>query len=175
MVEGRTTGLGQQSATEGSRVIVVTGDMTIDWNIARRPRQGSGGVAWSADDWSRACPQPGGAALLVDLLKAVAADLSNSGNVPMVVRSVPRPAEPIHPGAEPYHHSYATWGCFEDGNDARDATPHSAWRVSDFFGLDRYSPTQLSAASALRVVDDTPEASLIVLDDAEAGSPSKPS
>lgn len=54
MVEGRTTGLGQQRATGGSRVIVVTGDVTIDWNIARRPRQGSGGVSWSADDWSRA-------------------------------------------------------------------------------------------------------------------------
>jgi hypothetical protein len=44
--------------------ILVTGDVTIDWNLARSRRSRSGPSVWSADDTIRAYWQRGGAALL---------------------------------------------------------------------------------------------------------------
>lgn len=48
--------------THGSpKVVVVTGDATMDWNLARTRRTDSGRKVWTADDSTRACWQRRGA------------------------------------------------------------------------------------------------------------------
>ncbi|MFX4263625.1 hypothetical protein ACOBQJ_15675 [Pelotomaculum propionicicum] len=43
-------------SAENSKVIVVTGDVTADWNIARlRMSRDTIGQAWNADDTARVC------------------------------------------------------------------------------------------------------------------------
>ena len=51
---------------KSKKVVVVTGDLTIDWNIARLRGADTGGLSWNPDDRTRACAQRGGAALLGD-------------------------------------------------------------------------------------------------------------
>ncbi len=54
------------------KVVVITGDVTMDWNFARTRSSESSRVAWTAEDCTRTYWQRGGAALLADLIEAVA-------------------------------------------------------------------------------------------------------
>ncbi len=74
----------------------------------------------------------------------------------------------MHPGATPYHHSYATW-TFQDAKASNLGKSPPAWRVEEFFGLDPRPAKDVSGAAELRVVDDSPDADLVVLDDAGLG------
>lgn len=143
------------------KVVVVTGDVTMDWNIARRRRLKDSTPLWNPDDWTRACWQRGGAALLADLIEAVTETLRQDGEGDFVVRQTAAPGKPVDPGDYQYHHSYALWSLFRSGDKL-------AWRVEEFLGLDR-SPADgpSEAAEWKRVVNDTPEADLVVLDDAD--------
>jgi hypothetical protein len=147
------------SADARPLTVVVAGDVTIDWNIALRPR-GARGVAWNARDESRACPAAGGASLMGDLVAAVARRLRASDRVNATIHSAPRPAAPLHPGMEAFRHSYATWKAFDDADS-------TVWRVHEFLGLDPRRAA--STAESLRVADDPPDADLVILDDAALG------
>ena len=46
------------------RTVIVTGDLTIDWNLARVQNLPGSSPAWAADDLTRACWQRGGASLM---------------------------------------------------------------------------------------------------------------
>ena len=48
-------------------IIVVTGDVTIDYNIARIQKVHSPVHVWNVDNLTRASYKPGGAAMLADL------------------------------------------------------------------------------------------------------------
>ncbi len=58
----------------GQKIAVVTGDVTMDWNIAHQHLEGDG-MAWNSQNWTHAYWQRGGAALLADLIEDVAMDL----------------------------------------------------------------------------------------------------
>ena len=45
-------------------IVVVTGDVTFDWNLAHSERGDQGEGGWTAESSTRACWQRGGAALL---------------------------------------------------------------------------------------------------------------
>ena len=154
--------------TENHMVVVVTGDVTMDWNLARTRRPDSGGAVWNADDFTRAFWQRGGAALLGDLIEAAA---NIEGNADCSVREVGAPRDQALPGDPRFHHSYATWSLFDyDQKSSRDKTkPLKAWRVSEFLGLDRSASEQSSSGEWRMVVDDTAEAEIVVLDDADLG------
>ncbi len=80
------------------------------------------------------------------------------------------PRDPVHPGDERYHHSYAMWSLFKNGVKSLLDTDKPAWRVAEFLGLDR-SPADgpSGVANWKKVVNDPPEADLVVLDDADLG------
>ena len=63
-------------------VVVVTGDVTMDWNLARTRRDDEGRLAWTGEDCTCAYWQRGGAALLADLIDAVASELQQGGQAP---------------------------------------------------------------------------------------------
>ena len=135
----------------------------MDWNIARRRRLEDSAPLWNPEDWTRACWQRGGAALLADLIEAVAETLPQDGGAEFEVRQMKAPEDPVCPGDNRFHDSYALWSLFGSGDEA-------AWRVEEFLGLDRSSADgPVEAAEWQRVVGDTLEADLIVLDDANLG------
>jgi hypothetical protein len=157
------------------RVVVATGDVIMDWHLARRRRSKDATTVWNADDWTRACWQRGGAALLADLIEAVAATLCQDGQGDFSVRQMGAPRHPIHPGDERFHHSYALWSLFTYGDKPSYDKNKPAWRVEEFLGLDcRPSDGSSQAAEWMRVVDDTPGADLVVLDDASLGFRDRP-
>ena len=158
--------------TNSSNVIVVTGDVTMDWNLARTRRSDSGSAAWNADDCTRAYWQRGGAALLADLIQAVVSRLKQEGKADYSLREMGAPRDQALSGDPQFHHSYAMWSLFDyDVKTARDKNkPPQAWRVQEFLGLDRCAiAASLEKDEWKRVQNDTAEADIVVLDDADLG------
>jgi len=56
-----------------SKSVIVAGDVTIDWNVARVQLMDCPTDVWSAENLSHAFYQRGGAALLADLIEAIVA------------------------------------------------------------------------------------------------------
>lgn len=143
-----------------AQTVVVTGDVTMDCNLAHRACGQAGSASWTAEDFTRSCWQRGGAALLADLVAAVADDLTQSGQAECRVLQPSAPTSPPRPNDPRFHHSFAMWSLVDPG----------MWRVQQFLGLDRCRPNSESLDGEWqRVVDDTPEADLVVLDDADLG------
>lgn len=135
----------------------------MDWHIARSRPPRETGPAWDPEEWTRACWQRGGAALLADVIEAVIAGLHNRGQGEFPLRQPDSPREAMCPEDPNYHHSYALWSRFGSGDEA-------AWRVEDFLGLDPSDPAKTpQETEGKQVVDDTPDAHLVVLDDANLG------
>lgn len=150
-------------AQTSPRSVIVTGDVTMDWHVARGDQAKDHVPVWNPADWARACWQRGGAALLADVIDAVTEELRQGGQGDFAIRQTDAPRDPIHPGDDRFHHSYALWSPHKQGKK-------SAWRVEEFLGLDRSRAAAVStAAEWQRVVGDTPEADLVVLDDANLG------
>ena len=63
------------------KIIVVAGDVTMDWNIARREDYQGSGLVWNAEDYIRTYSKPGGAALLAELIDAVAKKMNGEGSL----------------------------------------------------------------------------------------------
>ena len=157
------------SPDSSPRVIVVTGDVTMDWNLAsieqsRADPPGSKGAspAWDTDEATRAYLQVGGVALLGELISAVAKPLE------WTVHGV---GEIVREMDNRFRQSYAVWSPFPAVKNPRDEA-RRVWRVEKFLGLDRRSERieegdeGLEAVAAWnRSIEDV-AASLVVLDDA---------
>ncbi len=150
-----------------TKIAIVTGDVTIDWNIARVRRTDGMAQTWTADEVTAAFCQPGGAAMLADLITAVAKNLRQSRQVNFEVRQIGLPRGRVTPGDNRFHHSYAMWAPFK--LDERKPGSDKVWRVQEFSGL---HPAHTNVASSDRwrkVVDDPKDADLIIIDDANLG------
>src|SRR5512145_544787 len=143
---------------DSEKVIVVTGDVTMDWNLARTRRSDGGGGSWNADDCTRAYWQRGGAALLADLIEAVANDLRQEGKANYSLREMGAPRDQALPGDPHFHHSYAMWSLFDyEVKTSRDKNkPPQAWRIDKYLGLDRGANRASKTAKWKRVQGDTP-------------------
>jgi hypothetical protein len=150
--------------------VLVTGDYTTDWNIARVRRAEGAGQSWNPDDRTRACWQRGGAALLGDLIEAVVADLAKRGQGDFAVSKIPEARKSVCPTDGRFHHSYAQWSQFPRGDKARPEPP--AWRVAEFLGLDRSEDGWADPIGRQLEASDEPD--LIVLDDADLGFRDRP-
>ena len=141
--------------------IVITGDITIDWNLARIHRSKDIVQRWGNDDCTRAASQPGGAALLGSLLAAAAADLK-SGNLSDYAVSQPDlMSQTIEPIDDRFHHSYAIWSLFGD---------QKAWRVQEFLGLDQCTESEFHDFSqGIYPLAGFSENDIVVVDDANLG------
>jgi hypothetical protein len=140
-----------------ARRVIVAGDVTLDWNLARTRKLVDSGIAWNASDRTEMYAQPGGAALMTRLVTEVAGTLSMQG----IAAEVGGPSHlPEDAGDARFHHSYAIWSRFPRKKGDRDS---SIWRVEEFLGLDRArQPESVPPAQ-----DST--ADLVILDDADLG------
>jgi hypothetical protein len=119
---------------KAERTVVVSGDVMVDWNIALR----AGEVSLSRE--------PGGAALLGELLTAMATRWD--------VRTVRLPAGDIDPSLARVHHTYSLLDSFDS----------NIWRVKGFLGKQRAGgPLGAKAKS------EGANAALVVLDDLDLG------
>jgi len=153
---------------KGTKTVVVTGDVTIDWNIARVQRGEGPAHAWNADDLTRAFCQPGGAAMSADLIKAVTKELGQTKQVDIEVRQVGVPSGRITPDDKRFHHSYATWRPFEL-EDMESKQKRKVWRVQEFLGLYPAITDPPSSNDLKKVLDEPVDPDLIILDDAALG------
>ena len=109
-------------------VVVVDGDVTVDWNLAR----GLGGDEAVGRDGIRSYHQAGGAALLAELVARVA---GRSGQVIEVAR--PPAPDGTSPDDPRVHHSWALW--------SRGTQGGTGWWVERILGVTRaagYAPAQ---------------------------------
>jgi hypothetical protein len=155
----------QRRKHDSSKVVVVTGDVTMDWNIARIRRGDHPKSSWNADDTTRAHWQRGGAALLADLVQTIAQQLERGGATKYRILQTSAPAKPVLPGDDRYHHSYSLWSAFDYETKP---TAKKVWRVAEFMGLDR-GKEDLAVAEWKRVKDDVADAAIVILDDADLG------
>jgi hypothetical protein len=157
------------ATTQSNKNIVVTGDVTMDWNLARTRRSKVEQFFWSAEDQTSASWQRGGAALLADLMEAVTGRLEKDGLGHFSICQTGAAGASTRPLPDntKYNHSYAMWTPHKYGEKAPLDREKPAWRVEEFLGLD------LSAGESLqewqKVVEDTEDADLIILDDANLG------
>jgi hypothetical protein len=133
----------------------------MDWHIVNRQEWRETETVWNQADWTRACWQRGGAALLADLIEAVAKDLGQNGPAEYTVLQTDAPQSRVHPDDPRFHHAYALWSLFE-----QSAEP--VWRVDEYLGLDRGAAAE-TPAEWKHVVSPTTEANIVVLDDANLG------
>jgi hypothetical protein len=150
------------------KIVVVTGDVTIDWNIAQVQRTDSPAHAWSLDNLTHAFYHKGGAALLADLVEAVADSLTRSKLTSFEVRKVSAPGGQATPDDKRFHHSYVMWKPFkmDEHSTAHDGM---VWRVSEFLGIRRARADTGTSGHCEKVADDSTEPDLIILDDANLG------
>ncbi|MBT9136742.1 MAG: hypothetical protein DDT34_01824 [Firmicutes bacterium] len=144
-------------------IVVVTGDVTMDWNIARVPRAGSISHVWTTDEFTRAFCQRGGAAMLADLIEAMADNLRQSKQADFEVRQTDAPRCPVTPDDDRFHQSYAIWAPFTL-DERQSNQKEEVWRVQQFLGLYRAHSDSLDDWK--KVVDDPVDPELVILDDA---------
>jgi hypothetical protein len=147
------------SNASSSKVVVVTGDVTVDWNITtssldRRQTRTRRMSAKTFTGW-----QPGGAALLADLVEKTSQLLSPAGET-WSIRQTDIPRQSVCPNDPAFNHSFAIW--MEKEKKIKDK--EKVWRVEAFLGLQQ---ADLTCQDWMKVVQDTPDASLVVLDDAD--------
>jgi hypothetical protein len=90
------------SAEPLPRTVIVAGDVTIDWNIARSRRVKASLPGWESGGTICAWWQHGGASLLADLVEAVAGELHESAGIDLSVRQTAQPRQGrlrYYPGA----------------------------------------------------------------------------
>ena len=144
--------------------IVVAGDVTIDWNLARTRVLDDGGTAWNAEDRTEAYGAPGGAALLARLVQEVGAELAAEG-VTVDVSGPSIASEAVQPDDPRFDHSYAVWSLYPRRVGDRDRV----WRVEEFLGIDRSRAPRLATEPGASATAD-----LIILDDANLGFRDRP-
>jgi len=154
------------------KVAIVTGDVTMDWNIATSQGVKSGKPYWSMDYCSRAYWQRGGAAMLADLMTAITATLPEDAR--FEIRQSGAPQQEIPPCDNRFPHSYAMWAPHKYGEKPPLDKEKFAWRVEHFLGFDCASTIPIDQRAWLQVVNDDPQANLLVLDDANLGFRERP-
>jgi hypothetical protein len=98
----------QMKEDEVAKTVVVAGDVTVDWNIARIRKTDSVSLTRNPENLTAACCQYGGAAIIADLMSALAKE---TGGVEL--RKISLPAENITPYDTRFPHTYAMWEPFK--------------------------------------------------------------
>jgi hypothetical protein len=153
---------------KNTKTIVVTGDVTIDWNIARVRRADVIMNVWNAENLTTAFCQRGGVTMLTDLIKSIARNLNQTKQTNITVRQISTPRSPINPCNNHFHHSYVIWKPFKIDERESDKG-EKVWRVQEFLGLYKACNNKASSDNWKKVVDDPINPDLIILDDAALG------
>lgn len=150
---------------KNAKTIVVTGDVTIDWNIARVRRADVIMHVWNAENLTMAFCHRGGVVMLADLIKGIVRNLNQIKQTDITVRQISTPRGPINPCNSSFHHSYAIWSPFKVDEHKSDKGD-KVWRVQEFLGLCKAFSDNSSSDNWKKVVDDPINPDLIILDDA---------
>ena len=143
--------------------VVVSGDVTMDWNFARGDKALNQHSDWTPEYCTYASWQRGGAALLADLVIALGQVLAETGQPLHIVYQNQAPDQAISPGDPNYNHSFATWALYKSRGQNR-------WRVAELLGLNRCIQENGDDAQLWQKIRDEPErVDLLVLDDAGLG------
>ncbi len=148
------------SKNKATKIVTVTGDVTIDWNIARKRKTDSASLDWNPEDVTKACYQYGGADILAELMSALAHEIGN-----VDVRKITLPKAKITPYDVRFAHSYAMWAPFK--KDAQ--SEKKVWRVQEFLGLNPAHKEDTLTNNGNIVSDDVNNPDLVVLSDANLG------
>jgi hypothetical protein len=151
--------------------LFVTGDVTIDWNIAHLSRESYEPTAWTGEESCRMSWHYGSAVLLADLITSMTNQLRVylPFNVE-VTSSHTSSASTIDPNDPSYYHGYSVWVPYRD----KEAPDSVIWRVERFLGLDR-SPKIVKEQNEARDVPVGPDnAGIIVIDDGNLGFRDQP-
>jgi hypothetical protein len=155
------------SNNKNTKILVVTGDLTIDWNIARVKQSDIIRNVWNAEDLTTAFCQKGGVAMLANLIKSIAANLNKNKKADIKVKEISSPKVPINPCNKNFHHSYAVWAPFKLDESKSDS--EKVWRVQDFLGLCKACSNTSLPNNLKEVTNDPTDADIVVLDDAALG------
>ena len=154
------------------KVIVVSGDLTVDWHIANVNQEKAAPTSWSANLQTCTNWTVGGVEILANLVDALSSSLFPEGKTSFAVRKIELPDQSIQPTAKQFNHSYAIWSRFSNRDKERKS---SAWRIQDFLGIDPCSKDADSEKKEIfRAVINEPEADLVILDDAGLGFREQP-
>ena len=154
------------------KIIVVSGDLTVDWHIAHVRQEKTAPTSWSANLQTCTNWTFGGVEILANLVDALSNSLFPEGKASFAVRKIVLPDQSIQPTAKQFNHSYAIWSKFSNRDKERKS---SAWRIREFLGIDPGSmDADLEKNETFKVVNDTPEADLVILNDAGLGFREQP-
>ena len=141
------------------RHVVVAGDVTIDWNLARSGEP-STYAFWSSGRQTKASPQAGGAALLGVAVERMVKDCFPPGTTVWYPQVDPK-APAAHSGI--YCSSFSVWTPFP--KVCPPGKPNEIWRVQEYLGADPAA----AAAPGASVPGAPASCDLVILDDAGLG------
>ncbi|NTU44642.1 MAG: ATPase [Chlorobiaceae bacterium] len=151
--------------------LFVTGDVTIDWNIAHISRESHDPSAWTGAESCRMSWQFGSAVLLSDLITSMTNQLKVYLPYTVDVTSThTTPASTIDPYDTCYYHCYSVWAPYRD----KGAPDTIVWRVERFLGLDRSSKIEPAQHKSNGVTAGPEHADIIVIDDSNLGFRDQP-
>jgi hypothetical protein len=163
------TEVSMTKAQDPKKVVVVTGDVTMDWHLAHshvppaeitpwNPEEKA--LSWNPGEKTMVCWERGGAARLGDLIARMAKKLGNTE-----VRMMAAPSQLVRPTGL-FFHSYALWSFFRPRKEDSDLDK-GAWRVSRFLGVHHPQANRSPSPSSWQLLkNDVPDPFLMVLDDA---------
>ena len=151
--------------------VVVTGDVTMDWNIAHQAHALREPTDWTGEAKSNMNWQYGSAALLAELITTMTTQSESGLPDPVEVISHNIPKQTSVTLFDPrYVHSYAVWAKYRDKEPEKTALSDPHWRVERFLGLDL--PSEGAAEYPANNEHKDPlnaDADIIVIDDSNLG------
>lgn len=143
--------------------VIVTGDITLDWNLLRSRSAQFRDFLWEPDYQTKSCLVAGGAALLGELIHQAAQDDA------ALLRPELRKTDHT-PGKPPFWHSYTICEQFPKTRTQPDKEPDFVWRVKEFLGLEQTKVLTDPAESPRNLFeDDDGQSDIVVVDDANQG------
>ncbi len=149
--------------------VVVTGDVTMDWNIAHHANTLREPTEWTGEAKSNLNWQYGSAALLAELITTMTTQSESGLPHPVELISHNIPTQDSVSLFDPrYVHSYAVWAQYRDKEPEKTALSDPHWRVERFLGLDLPSegPPEHKENP---VPKESENADIIVIDDSNLG------
>lgn len=147
-----------------AKTVVVAGDVTVDWMIARsRTKLSSPTIAdmFGGPSGTRVFAEAGGAALIAHILRAAAAKRP-ALDAKVISPDIRERLESCR--NRRFIRAYSAWGSFPTNRTKSDGQ-HS-WRVEDFWGTDDVTDKE---PAPLSISKDVPSPDLLVLDDSKLG------
>ena len=147
---------------QNQKSLIISGDVTMDWNIARTKISSRNDLSWNPEIRTITSCQIGGAALLADLISQVANQLDANRHHKFSIFQHQPPVELVAPTNPDFHHSFSIWARFPQDHP-------EAWRVSEFLGLDQISAARADDARRFSIPDEPENPDILFIDDAAIG------